>query len=427
MMPLAVCASFIVLLAVGMPVAFGMTLTTVVYLVGRWDVPFVILPQKMVTSIDSFPLMAVPFFVLVGQLMNTGGMTDRIFRLARGLVGHIPGGLAHANVAGSMIFAGMSGSAVADAAGLGQVEIRAMLEDGYDPAFTATVTAVSATIGPIIPPSIAMVIYGAITGASVPRLLIGGLVPGLLMGFAMMVVIYILAKYRNYPRFSRVTMAEFWESFWKTLPSLLTPVILIGGMITGIFTPTETAAVAVFYAVILTCFIHREMDFRSLLTTFVESGVMVAVILLVIAAAGLIGWILNWQRVPDLLATALFEHVESPALILLIINVFLLIVGCFIEANAALIMLTPILHPIVTKVGIDPIHFGVVMVFNLMIGLITPPVGMTMYVTCAFTKTSMLDFSREAWPFIAGLIAVLFVISYVPQLVLFVPDLLMGK
>jgi tripartite ATP-independent transporter DctM subunit len=419
--------SLVLLLAIGMPVAFAFVGTAFAYLVALWNVPFIVLPQKMVTSIDSFPLMAVPFFVLVGLVMNTGGATDRIFRFARRLLGHIPGGLGHANVAANMIMAGMSGSAVADAAGLGQVIVKAMVDDDYDRPFIAALTASGSTIGPIIPPSIAMVVYGSIVGASVPRLLLGGLVPGVLMGLAMMAYVWYIAKKRGYPRHPRATLREVGASLWETTPALLTPVILLGGMVTGIFTPTEAAAVAAAYAVLLTCWIQREMDLRSLVATFVETVVVVSVILIIIAAAGLVGWILNWQGVNELIGTFIFENVKSPALILLLINVFLLIVGCFIEANAALITLTPILFPIIVKAGIDPVHFGVMMVLNLMIGLITPPVGMSMYILCDITKVTTLQFSREIWPFVIALVVVLILVTYVPALVLFVPDLVMGK
>jgi tripartite ATP-independent transporter DctM subunit len=427
MIATVVGVSLVLLLAVGMPVAFAFAGTALVYLIGLWNVPFIVLPQKMVTSIDSFPLMAVPFFVLVGLIMNTGGATDRIFRFARCLVGHIPGGLGHANVAANMIMAGMSGSAVADAAGLGQVIVKSMVDDGYDRSFIAALTACGSTIGPIIPPSIAMVVYGSIVGVSVPRLLLGGLVPGILMGIAMMAYVGYVARQRNYPRHRRATLREVGASLWETTPALMTPVLLLGGMITGIFTPTEAAAVAAAYAVVLTCWIQREMDLRSVIATFVESAVMVAVILLIIAAAGLVGWILNWQGVNEIIGRFIFEKVKSPALILLLINVFLLIVGCFIEANAALITLTPVLYPIIVKAGIDPVHFGVMMVLNLMIGLITPPVGMSMYILCNITKVSTLQFSREIWPFVIALVIVLVAVTYVPTLVLFVPDLVMGK
>jgi len=427
MISAVVGCSLVLLLAIGMPVAFAFVGTAFAYLVALWNVPFIVLPQKMVTSIDSFPLMAVPFFVLVGLVMNTGGATDRIFRFARRLVGHIPGGLGHANVAANMIMAGMSGSAVADAAGLGQVIVKAMVDDDYDRPFIAALTASGSTIGPIIPPSIAMVVYGSIVGASVPRLLLGGLVPGILMGLAMMAYVWYIAKKRGYPRHPRATLREVGASLWETTPALLTPVILLGGMVTGIFTPTEAAAVAAAYAVLLTCWIQREMDLRSLVATFVETLVVVSVILIIIAAAGLVGWILNWQGVNELIGTFIFENVKSPALILLFINIFLLIVGCFIEANAALITLTPILFPIIVKAGIDPVHFGVMMVLNLMIGLITPPVGMSMYILCDIAKVSTLEFSREIWPFVIALVVVLILVTYFPALVLFVPDLVMGK
>jgi C4-dicarboxylate transporter DctM subunit len=272
-----------------------------------------------------------------------------------------------------------------------------------------------------------MVVYGSIVGASVPRLLLGGLVPGVLMGLAMMAYVWYIAKKRGYPRHPRATLREVGASLWETTPALLTPVILLGGMVTGIFTPTEAAAVAAAYAVLLTCWIQREMDLRSLVATFVETVVVVSVILIIIAAAGLVGWILNWQGVNELIGTFIFENVKSPALILLLINVFLLIVGCFIEANAALITLTPILFPIIVKAGIDPVHFGVMMVLNLMIGLITPPVGMSMYILCDITKVTTLQFSREIWPFVIALVVVLILVTYVPALVLFVPDLVMGK
>ncbi|MBI2455215.1 MAG: TRAP transporter large permease [candidate division NC10 bacterium] len=411
----------------GLPIAVSMGLTAILTFLALGEPGLLsMVPQRMYAGTTGFPLLAIPFFILAGNLMNTGGMTQRIFRFAQCLVGHIKGGLGHVNVVGSMIFAGMSGSAVADAAGLGMVEIQAMLKAGYDRRFSAAVTAASSTIGPIIPPSIPFVIFGSMTGTSVGRLFLGGFLPGLVMGLALMITVYIVAEQRGYPRERRATLRELLDSGLDGAAALGAPVIIIGGILAGIFTPTEAAVVACIYALILGLVVYREIRVADLPRIFWETLEHTIRVMFIISAASLFGWLLIQQRIPTMIVEGLMTLTGQPWIILLIINGILLILGCFMEGIAVMLLTIPVFMPLVARVGVDPVHFGVLMTLNLMIGLLTPPVGMCLYAVSSISQVPLWPLARELWPYIAALLVSLALITYIPGLVLWIPNLLMG-
>lgn len=420
----------LILIFGGMAIAFSMGITSLIVVMadrGLSNIPFGILAQRMVYGVNSFPLLAIPFFLLAGRLMNTAGITDRIFNFCNVLIGHVRGGLGHVNILASMIFAGMSGSAVSDAVGLGQIEIKAMKDKGYDPDFSAAVTAASATIGPIIPPSIPMVLYGVLGNVSVGALFIGGIIPGVLMGVFMMVTVSIIAKRKGYPIQKRASFVSMLKALGKATFPLLCPVILIGGIWSGIFTPTEAAAVAVLYSLFLGMVLYRELNFRSFLKVLREALDDTSVILFIIAAASVYGWLLARYQIPSGIAEKILGITQDPLTILLLINGFLLIVGCFLESLAAINILTPILLPLIMKVGIDPLHFGLIMVLNLMIGLLTPPVGMVLYAVQRVADVPFAKLQRSLLIFFVPLIAVLLFITFYPPLVTWLPSMVWKK
>jgi tripartite ATP-independent transporter DctM subunit len=385
----------------------------------------VIFIQRLYAGTTSFPLLAIPFFILAGNLMNTGGMTHRIFDVAHLMIGRVRGGLGHVNVLASMLFAGMSGSAVADAAGLGVVEIKAMKEAGYTPRFAATLTAVSSTIGPIIPPSIPFVIYGSLANVSVGALFLAGIVPGVLMGAGLMAVVAVVAKRQNLPMGSaRPPFPIAARIVTAALPALALPPLVLGGILGGFFTPTEAAVVSAAYAFVLGTTWYRELSLADIPDILWESVRQTAQVMFIIAAAAPFGWVLIQQQIPNAMLAAMLGISREPWIVLLIINVALLVLGMFIEGIAILIIAFPVLLPIVTAIGVDPVHFGVIIVLNLMIGLVTPPVGLCLYVVSSVSKVSMAEISAEIWPYLLALIAVLGVITYVPELSLWLPNAL---
>lgn len=410
------------LVAIGAPVAVALILSSLVYILIEGRVPDVVVMHRAINGVDSFPLLAVPFFVLAGNLMNTAGITNRIYDFAKALVGWMRGGLAHVNIGGSVIFAGMSGTAVADAGGLGTIEIKAMRDHGYDAGFAVGVTAASSTIGPIIPPSLPMVIYGVMANASIGQLFAAGFVPGLLMAAALMVMVTWYARVRNYPRDASFSLRVLWFAFWRALPALMTPAIIIGGMTFGLFTPTEAAVAACVWAILLGL-LYRTLDVKRLVRVSFDTIETTAVVLLIVAGASIFAWILTSTRVTELFAAAVLGATDQAWLVLILINLILLVVGCFLETIAAITILVPVFLPIIEKLGIDPVHFGVVMVLNLMIGLLTPPVGMVLYV---LSRVSGLPFERcvtATAPFLIPLVFVLVLITFIPQLTLWLPTL----
>ena len=427
MMVLVLVGVLLLLLALEFPVAIAMTGASVAYLLLRGDIPLVVVAQRVTVGVDSFVLLAIPFFFLAGELMNRGGITQRLVDLAQALVGGVRGGLGHVTVVTNMIMAGMSGSAVADAAGTGAVLNPAMEQAGYPKTFSAALVGAASTIGPVIPPSIPFVIYGGITGVSVGRLFLGGVVPGVLMGVFLMGAVYMVAKRRGYRAEGWLTLSEALHSTWRAIPVMLFPVIILGGIFSGIVTPTEAAVVAVVYAVLLSTLFYRELSLDNLFSILAAVAGNTAKITFIIASAGLYGWLLAREGVPQQLTELFLSISREPWVILLMVNVLLLILGCLMETTALLVILTPVLMDLITRVGIDPVHFGVVLTLNLMIGLLTPPVGMTLYVMVSLTGISVTDFTRECGIFMVALVVVLGLITYVPKLVIFLPQLVMGK
>jgi tripartite ATP-independent transporter DctM subunit len=416
---------WLTLMVLGMPLFLSMGFSCLVYLWANGEI-LLSIPQRLTATANSFPLLAAPFFMLTGMAMNTAGITKRIYDFAECLAGRFRGGLAHVNVIGSVIFAGMSGSAVADAAGLGTIEIKAMTDEGYPLAFSAAVTAASATIGPIIPPSVPLLIYGVIADVSIGRLFAGGFIPGLLMAAALMVMIHFMAKRRGFGAHLAPTFRQFATTTRKAFLSLMTPVILFGGMMIGVFTPTEAAFVAAAYALVLGLFVYREITWRELPKLFLDTVETNAVVLMLVMTAALFGWVLARAQVPQQLGAWILGVSRNPLIILLMINVFLLIVGCFMEALAALIILIPVFMPIIKAVGIDPVHFGLVAVLNLMIGTLTPPVGIVLFVVARVAKLPFEEVTRATAPFLIPLIVVLILITVFPELVLWLPRVIFG-
>ena len=423
-MSIIIAVVFFITLAAGIPVAFSLALTSLVVLLVIGDVPLHLIPQRMFTGMDSFPLMAVPFFILAGELMNSAGITQRIVRFSNALVGHIRGGLAHVNIVASMFFAGISGSAVADTAALGSILIPAMEKDGYDTTFSAAVTASSSIIGPIIPPSIPVVIFALVGSVSVGGLFLAGVVPGVLIGFGLMIVAYIISRRKNYgSKHPLVSLREFGSSFVGAFIPLLMPLIIMGGILSGVFTPTEAASVAVAYAVVIGFFVLRTLKLKDLPGIFYRSMVTTSIILTVMACANIFSWILGTELIPQKVAMAITSLTSNPYLFLLLINVLLLIVGCFLEGLASIIILVPILIPLSQQMGIDPLHFGIIVVMNLMIGLITPPLGLCLFVCCSVANVDLIKLIRVTTPFIVVEIGALLIVTYFPQIVLFIPHM----
>lgn len=419
---LGVC--FVIL--VGLPIAVALGLVAIVTMVATAGPDLlVIFVQRTYAGTTSFPLLAIPFFVLAGNLMNVGGTTERIFQVAQLCVGRIRGGLAHVNVVGSVIFAGMSGSAVADAAGMGVIEHRAMTKAGYTSRFAATITAVSSTIGPIIPPSIPFVIYGSLANVSVGALFLAGIVPGLLMALALMGVIAAAAKHMNLPRGEALPpLREAARIVAKAGPALLLPPMILLVIFAGIATPTEAAVVAAAYAFVLGRFVYRELDWAATLEVLWDTARQTAQVMFIIALAAPFGWVLIQQQIPNAILTAFLSMSSEPWVILLIVNAVLLILGMFIEGIAIMIIAYPVLLPIIVKLGVDPVHFGVILVLNIMIGLVTPPVGLCLYVVAGIAKISIAEITREIWPYVLALIGVLLLVTFVPAFSLWLPHAL---
>jgi tripartite ATP-independent transporter DctM subunit len=415
-----------VALLLGVPLfaSMGLAAFAFVWLAG---IPAGIVPQRIAQAANSFPLLAAPLFILMGNIMNSAGITDRIFGFATACVGWLRGGLCHANILASVIFAGMSGSAVADAGGVGTLEIKAMRDEGYDPETAAAITAASATIGPIIPPSLPMVIYGVSADVSIGGLFLAGVIPGLLMAGALMVMVTELARRRNLPRHPFPGLKDLWVAYKRAHWALMTPVILFGGMTAGIFTPTEAAGVATVYALILGLFVYRDFSLRDLPDLIVQTVETTGVVLALVMTASAFSWCLSISRIPQTVGPMIFDLAGNPLMFLLAVNILLLIVGCFMEAMAAMLILIPILVPAAAQFGIDPVQFGLIFVLNLMIGTITPPVGVVLFVTAKVANISFEAMSRAIVPWLAPLIVVLAAITLWPPLTTWLPQVVMGR
>jgi tripartite ATP-independent transporter DctM subunit len=425
----AMMGLLLVLILLGAPVALSMGLTSVFalgVLRGFAAIPWDMLAQRVIYGVTNFTLLAIPFFLLAGRLSNEVQVTDRIFDFAKSLVGHFKGGLGHVNVLASMIFAGMSGSAVAEAGGLGQIEIKAMVDEGYDLDFSTALTAASATIGPIIPPSIPMVIYGAVAGESVAKLLIAGFVPGCILGLSLMALLVVMAPYYGFRAKARAPRREILATLRRGILPLFAPVILIGGILSGVFTPTEAAAVAVVYVIVMGV-LYRTLTWRGFLGVLRASMLDTAIILFIVGASSVYSWVIARYQVTDFIVNWMGSVVSSPIMFLVIINLFLLLVGCFIDATPALFILTPVLMPMVKRYGIDPIHFGVVMVLNLMIGLVTPPVGTVLYTLQRVTGLPLERLSVAILPWYVPLLVTLVLITVFPGISTWLPAVLLGR
>jgi tripartite ATP-independent transporter DctM subunit len=414
---------FILLLVIGVPVFVALGAGSLAYIKFHTMIPDFVVLHRMAGGVDSFPLLAVPFFILAGNLMNTAGITNRIFDFAVSAVGWMRGGLGHVNVVGSVIFAGMSGTAVADAGGLGNIEIKAMRDHGYKDEFAIGITAASSTIGPIIPPSLPMVVFGVVGNVSIGQLFAGGLIPGVLMATVMMFYVTWYARRNNIGRDQMFRLNLLVTSFIRAIPALFTPVLIIGGMSLGVFTPTEAAIAACAWALLLGVLLYRSLTWKQFYRITLDTVEMTASVLVIVGAASLFGWVLTTTRVTEAIAAGVLSITDNPLLIMLLINLFLLVVGCFMETIAAISILVPIFMPIITKVGIDPVQFGVVMVLNLMIGLLTPPVGMVLFVLSRVARVSLDRTIVGVMPFLIPLFIVLILISIFPWFTTALPTL----
>ena len=425
MLTLAIFAVLVLLMFLGIPVALSMALTAMLFFVGLGEMQnLTMVAQRMYSSTTGFTLLAIPFFIMAGNLMNTGGVTTRIFRFASAMCGHLWGGLAQVVIFAAVIMSGMTGAAVAEAAGLGMLSMKALPERGFGRAFTAAITGAAATIGPVIPPSIPFVIYGTLTGVSVAQLFVAGFVPGIMMAVAMGIAVYFISKARNYPRQPRASLKEVAASFADSILAILTPVIIIGGILSGVFTPTEASVVACVYALILGMFVYKEVKLTDLPRILWETVLNTIRIMYIISVAGFFGWFLIYQRIPEQVITELSALSSNPNVIMAIFIFVLLILGCFMEGIAILVITIPVFLPITTQYGIDPVQFGVVMILCSMIGLLTPPVGMCLYTMSSISKIDIWTLSKELLPYEIGITVVTLICAYSPAIVLWLPNLL---
>ncbi|SIQ91388.1 TRAP transporter, DctM subunit [Alkalispirochaeta americana] len=380
--------------------------------------------EQMVEGVNDFILLAVPFFVLTGNLMNGGGITERIFTFAKTLVGHLQGGMAHVNIFASLIFSGMSGSALADAGGLGQLEIKSMRDEGYDDGFAGGVTAASCIIGPLVPPSTSLIIYAVVADQSIERLFIAGFIPGVLTALTLMIMSSVLARRRNYPRGERASVAEIWASYKRAFFALLTPVIILAGIFSGVFTPTEAAIAAATYSLFIGALVYRELTWNKLFHIILDSVKTTGTIFLLVLGVSLFGWIIAREQMPLRVAQAFLAFSDNPIILLLSINILLLVLGAIIDALPLLIILVPVLLPTVLAAGVDPIHFGIIVVFNLMIGILTPPMGTALFVVSRVGNIPFHVLTRGVLPFLVPLGITLLLLVFFPQISLFLPGLL---
>ena len=410
----------------GLPLFVSMGLAALAFL---WlgGMPITVLPQKMAGSMNSFPIVAAPLFILMGNILGAARLTERIVVFASAVIGWVRGGYAHASILTSMIFAGMVGSAVADAAGSGAIEIRAMRNAGYRPETAAAITAAAATIGPIIPPSLPMVIYGVTADVSIGRLFMAGIVPGVLMGVALMVMVAFVARREGMGRKPFAGFKAIGRAFLNGFFALMTPVVILGGMFSGLFTPTEAAAIACLYALLLGFVVYRTLEFKQLGPILVETAETTGLVLVLVMAAGALGWCISISRLPQTLTPMIVSTISSPLAFLLMANALMLLVGCFMEALAAMLILIPILVPAAVSYGIDPVQFGVVMVLNLILGTIHPPIGVVLFVVTRIANVSFETMSRAILPWIVPLLAVLLAITIWPPLTLWLPRLITGS
>ncbi len=426
MLTLVTFLSWFGLIFVGVPVGFSLVFATLLFFaLTDWNVVYFV-GSLLVDSLDSFSLLSVPFFVLTGVLMNSSGITERIFRFAKALLGHYTGGMGHVNIFASLIFSGMSGSALADAGGLGQLEIKAMRDEGYDDDLCGGLTAASCIIGPLVPPSITMIIYGVIADQSIARLFLGGFVPGIILTFALMIMNYFICKKRGYKRAPKATMQERWISFKESFRALLTPFIIIGGIFSGYFTPTEAAVIATCYSMGLGFFVYKELTMKGFVKDVIETIKISGVTVLMIMGVTFFGQVIAREQISMKIAEVFLTFGKSPLMVLVMINLLLIFLGTFIEALALQVLVLPMLIPVVVQFGIDPVFFGVLSTLNLMIGILTPPMGMALFVVSRVGKIPVSTITRGVIPLLIPIILTLVLLTIFPQIVLFVPNLILG-
>ena len=417
---------FFLLLLTGTPIAFSLGITAVLVFLKMGD-PLLLkmVPLKFYSGIDMFALMAMPLFMMAGEIMNRIQVTHRLVELANVLIGNIRGALAHVNIMVSILFAGLTGAAVADTAALGTMLIPAMEKAGYPRSFSAAVTAASSIIGPIIPPSIIMVIYGSMMNVSIAGLFAAGIIPGVLVGVALMLLSARISSKRGYPKGERrATMKEMGIAFRRAIIPLFTPIIILGGILTGIFTPTEAAAVAVLYAMLIGFFVYRNFRLRDLPSVLLEMVRNSGSVFIILSAASILGWLLASEQIPELVGQQIMNLSSNKYTALLIINVILLIIGMFMDMTAVVIILGPILHPLAVSLGIHPLHFGIIMIVNVNIALMTPPLGACLFVACSISRISLEAISKEILPFIGAEVVVLILVTYIPAISMTIPRLL---
>ncbi|MGF1698515.1 TRAP transporter large permease [Vibrio lamellibrachiae] len=417
---------WLALLFAGMPVGFSLIFVALLFLVLTGSTGINFAAQQMVDGLNNFTLLAVPFFVLTGHLMNSAGITERIFNFAKSMVGHITGSLGHVNIMASLLFSGMSGSALADAGGLGQLEIKSMRDAGYDDDFAGGLTAASCIIGPLVPPSVPLVIYGVVSGTSIGALFLAGAVPGIMCCIALMLMSYYICKKRGYMTLPRATRREQFKSFKEAFLSLLTPIIIIGGIFSGKFTPTEAAVVSSLYALFLGTLVYKQLTLSSFVGILKETVNTTAVVGLMVMGVTVFGWIVARAQLPQMLADFFLTISDNPLVLLLLINLLLLFLGTFIESLALLLLLVPFLVPVATAMGIDPVHFGVMAILNLMIGILTPPMGMALYVVSKVGNIPFHTLTKGVIPLLIPLFVVLILVAVFPQFTLLLPQLVLG-
>jgi tripartite ATP-independent transporter DctM subunit len=423
-MGLAVIAAFLVLFIAGFPVVYAILIPSIAYVLID-GLPFGLLAQRVTYALDSFPLVAVPIFIFVGNLMNSAGITDRIFRFADTLVGRAPGGLAQVNVFSSLIFSGMSGAALADVGGLGRIEIAAMRKRGFPAPFAAAVTGASAVVGPIFPPSIPLIVYGSITSVSIVQLLIAGIVPALICVVLLMLTVAVLAYRHRMPRAERWPRPrEVLRDLLPALPALVAPILMIAGMLAGLFTPTEAAAVTAVYVLVISALFYRDLTWPHLWHALIVTVRSTSAILIIVAAAALFGWILAVEQVPQDFARWILQFSTDPIVLLLVANLIFFIAGMFLDSTTATLLVVPVIAPPLVLAGIDPVHLGIVVIFNLMFGLLTPPMGLSLFLLTNIAEVSLRQLLRALLPFYLPLLATLAVITFAERLVLWLPSLL---
>ncbi|NRA85883.1 MAG: TRAP transporter large permease [Rhizobiales bacterium] len=415
--------SLAILMLIRIPIAFSLAISSFFYILYS-GLPPVLLYHTMVNGMDSFTLLSIPFFIMAGGLMNSAGITQRIFGFARSLVGWMPGGLGHVNIGSSIIFAGMSGAAVADAGGLGAIEIKAMRDAGYDDDFSVGITAASSTIGPVIPPSLPLVIYGVMASVSIGQLFVAGIIPGLMMALSLSLMVWWISFKRKYPIDVKFNLKNIYIQFKRAFLPLMAPVIIVGGIVSGAFTPTEAAICATAYSIFLGLVVYRTLTLRKLAVISIETIEITAAIMLIVGAASVFAWILTANQVANNFTEFVLNFTDNKNVVLLLIMALVLVVGLFMETIAAISILVPVLLPLTVQFGIDPVHLGIIVILNLMLGLLTPPVGMVLFVLSRVSGVPFEKCVKATIPFLVPLVIVLLLLTFIPEITLYLPELL---